>query len=1634
MAGRIKESRNQTLRGDFRHSHALVVGINDYANGIRPLTTPVNDATRLANLLAHQHGYHAHLLVEDVTKPRLEEILTRELARRVSEEDRLLFYFAGHGIALDDDDGPQGYLVLQDAEATDRESLLPMTDLHAWLDALRCRHMLAILDCCFAGAFRWASTRHLNVAGLETIHKERYERFVRSPAWQVLTSAAYDQEALDLVGGQALGARGARDEGGRQHSPFALALYDALRGEGDLIPREQGDGLITATELYLYLRERVEIEMGVAVRHDQTPGLWPLNRHDRGEYIFRSPNHALNLPPAPELTDELNPWRGLASYDRQHDALFFGREEEIAELAERVHVQPLTAVLGASGTGKSSLVKAGLLPHLDTHNQDEEGVWLVLPPLRPGRNPFQGLHDVLSTELSRQMSGTSPSSLRQRPHALADLVAAWREQNPGRNLLLVVDQLEELVTLAPEEERHAFLALLGHALAEQPEAFRLIVTLRSDFEPQFDAGTPLAPLWHPARYIVPPLDQADLRQIIEGPAAVRVLYFEPPELVDVLINEVLQTPGALPLLSFTLSEMYLHYLTSSRDNRALAQEDYDALGGVIGSLRNRANAEYDSLPDDAHRETMRRVMLRMISIEGGELARRRVYRSELVYPTGEENERVREVLNRLVVARLLVTGEDEEQATVEPAHDALILAWDRLLRWKQAAEEYLPLQRRLTQAAVEWTRAEADARAGFLWDDDPRLPQVEATLWPRRAPRDGLRGRLRQARQVMLPDTDVPPDTRWLNKWEVAFVRASLWARTRFWRRVVGVTTAVIIALTALAVFATIQANEATIARGNAEVESTRAVAAEGTAIFEASRAVAAEGTAVAEANRAVAAEEDAVAQANIAETRRAEAERQARIALAQSLAALAPRQANDVAGEDDELATLLALEAMRLSQENDGRMDEELDGALRPLVSQEYFSNILTDRQSAGSSVVFAPDGSLLAAAWHDGAVQLWDLADPRATPIPLEGLSEDASFVAFSADGEMIAAGGEGGSVKLWDVSNTATPTTAMEMSEVPILAGAFSPQRDMLAVGTGDGRFIVWSSVDTVSDLTTVETDGREVRSVAFSPNGDTLAAATYASRSSEDSGNSIYLWQVGDLSAEPVILPVGERWVQSVAFAPDGEALAVALLDFFPVSPLEMSNQPGEVWLWQLPAVDDPIILEQHPWAATSLAFSSDGDILALGSVNGTIRLLQPSDPDAESAVLHGHEGSVVAVNFAPDQAKMVSTSSDGAIRLWHMADPAAAPRVLDNHNGQVMSVAFAPAGNTVATASSLTRRFSAANPGNVRLWSVDDRTNGPRIMDKHQGPVFSVAFSPDGNTVASVSMVDPVWMWQPDDPASAPTTTLVFPEGYRTTPKSIAFSPDGTMVALLDFGGQILLWDLLDTPAEPAILESDTGEVNALAFASADQLVAGTADGAVLIWNVSDLTSTPVVLAETLDEITALVSTSNADKLAIGTAGGDVRIWDAATSDSTNSYLFEGHQGRVTAIAFSPNGETLATGGDDRIVRLWQLTDASTIRRPVSLAGHDGTIMSLTFSPPEGKLLVSGSSDGTALLWDVSLDRLREIGCELTRRNLTWSEWESFLPIEDEYRCTCANIPPHPSVLAADASLVADSCPLLVDDT
>jgi hypothetical protein len=785
---------------EIKRSLAVVIGIDQYSNGIPALQTPVNDAKEIAATLESKYEYQVVLMLNgDANSDKFNSLLTAFEQHKlllsdgsqieIEETDRLFFYFAGHGIALDTVDnanGPAGFLIPQDAQMNNNSTLLSMMRLHDALQKLPCRHLLIILDCCFAGAFRWAGNRE--AVRQNKLYRERYDRFISSCAQQVITSASDDEKAADSL--YPFGQRSEHDG----HSPFAEFLLKALTEGADW----SEDGVLTATELYVYLHS----ELG-KINAKQIPNFSQLKRHDKGEYIFPIPSFdRKNLSYAPAISENTNPYRGLKSFEEQHSQLFFGRNKLISQLAEFMINRPLTVVLGASGSGKSSLVKAGLIPYLKQGTRKwEESIsyshcplpitncplpqkWRILAPVRPGESPFTALNKTLDKE-NLPIFAEPTKAFEQELQNLYRSVHEWCHLNPQAKLLLVIDQFEELVTVCQNEiESQKFFEGLARAIKAFPEQLRIVVTLRNDFEPQF-RDTPLEPYWESGRFVMPRISRQELRSCIVEPAAAKVMYFEPPSLVDEIIDEVAQMPGALPLLSFTLSELYLKYIQSvkegKKNNRAITQFDYEELGGVTRSLTKAADFEYDNLVklDPAYSQTIKHVMLRMVAMGSSDLTRRRVLCTELEY-LPSENIRVKLVIERFVAARLLVKGRDiENNEYVEPAHDALIREWQKLLNWKKQELGSLLLQTELRPIANKWATQKHDKKAvGLLWNNDPRLPLVQ---------------------QLLKSDVD------WLNLTELEFVKGSIQKRRNMQLKAIAMVSAVMILLSQLTAFGFIQ-------------------------------------------------------------------------------------------------------------------------------------------------------------------------------------------------------------------------------------------------------------------------------------------------------------------------------------------------------------------------------------------------------------------------------------------------------------------------------------------------------------------------------------------------------------------------------------------------------------------------------------------------------------------------------------------------------------------------------------------------------------------------------------------------------------------------------------------------------------
>jgi len=1475
----------------FSQSLAVVIGINQYSRGIPELLTAVNDAKAIAQLLQDEQGYNVKLLInEAATLVNLLKVLKDDLSSEVSANDRVLFYFAGHGIATDDDDGPSGYLLPQDADRSDHNTYLPMQVLHDALTDLPCRHLFTILDCCFSGAFRWSSLRDISIAP-EVIYQERYERFIRDPAWQVLTSAGYDQTAVDLLISE-------RETDKRhQHSPFAAALLEALRGKADTFRASQaGDGVITATELYLYLREHVD-NATQALNKRQTPGLWPLRKHDKGEYIFLVPGHPLNLPPAPFLSPENNPYRGLESFDEEHANLFFGRSTLVGQLKDFVLAHPLSVVLGASGTGKSSLVKAGLMAHL---RSSVDQTWEILPVIRPGRWPLTALAEAcvalgsFNTEKkelaqlgSESHKETAIKKLRdtfkRSPAQLNALISIWQRRHPGKTLLIVIDQFEELMTVCRNvEERQHFLKILEAVLAQPSPSLRVLITLRSDFEPQFVTAA-LKLDWLSSRFIVPPMTQDDLREAIARPAQERVLYFEPPELVNDLINEVVQMPGALPLLSFTLSELYLKYIERNSDNRALTQADYETLGGVVGSLTKRADQEYSQLvsQDASYDKHIRHVMLRMVASSGGESARRRVPLRELDYPKAK-SEKVERVVQSFVAARLLVTGKGTMgKAFVEPAHDALVRGWAQLQRWRNEHLETLTLQQMLTPVADAWHR-EGRKQSGSLWNANPRLTVLSA--------------------QLEIPDN-------WLNKVETEFVRRSV--RKRQINGTIRVSFSSVLA--ASFIFGSIIYSE--WIRVNKIQSNTRSAASllrNDQPLKALERAI--EATQYLETiNSTPAGKAHSAIQSLIHRSTWAgdqlETTTTLHTVLSQIREKISLEEHDDrvssvafspVCNDGEQLIASASQDRRVLLRSRDGKKLETLnheDG----VSSVDFSADCQRLVTSSGSGVQvwttagelqaqwsvpgnvsdarISPDGLQIATISVDGStgkgqVQFWQ---PDGTALG-QGFEIDAhefSRLDFGRQGEQVAIGGTN-DIYLWHL-NDQQLSVIEDAHRYAVRRVRISDSGDMLASAGDDGSIKLWSLAGELlgeqenahNDLANDLSFSGTVNDISFSANDATLVSA------GED--RSAILWA---LKQEPdggeVVLPVqleklevlrGHREeIYGVSFGPDGKELATVGRDAtLKIWNFDLTAREAVVAHRQelsqrtfvdavakraiLLQADDSIKLwtpealtQEKPQALDFLMVSADeafgemsidpeGQMLAVARESfveeATTVEIWTVDGEFVSELSKPFTSYVTALKFSPDGQRLAVATDSGEIQLW-----ATKGKLLSATEGSVFSertLEFSPDGRRLAFL------LSPEKPDVIKLWQPNRSKS--QTLAGHGREIFSIRFSPDGQIIASSSADQTARLW------NLKGRNIRTFSGHSDRVQDAIFTPDSQLLASFSeitneqssLKGEIKLWNRQGSEIATLSLSNLTG-YSGMYF---------TADGKALLstHNVFDNTST-----------------------------------------------------------------------------------------------------------------------------------------------------------------------------------------------
>lgn len=1363
---------------------------------------------------------------------------------------------------------------------------------------------------------------------------------------------------------------------------IGVNLGDVVVDGGDLL----GDGVNVAARL-----EAMAAPGGICLSStvvDHVRDHLELDLDDLGEQRLKNikrPVRAFRVSLASEV-QEVAPYRGLEAFDASHASMFCGRARQVAATVARLQRQAgegraFLLIYGASGVGKSSLMRAGLLPAL-TRPGAVEGVdsWR-LAAFRPaaGATPLEALAAALLEpgawpELAA--AGLTPSALAvQLAEAEGGLPVSVQGLTSREKLALGVDQLEELLTVeGPSgEDRSGFV----RALQELAVSGRVWIaaTMRSDFFHRCAEVPGLSALKDGfGSYELLPPAAADIGVMIREPARRAGLRFETTaedgRLDDVIQQAAVRDPAALPLLSFTLAALW----EAGQEQRLLTFADYRALGGLEGAIARRADEVVTSLgePVQAALPAVLRSLV-SVSLRDRMPTARPVPEAEIA--TSHER---RALLEALSGARLLVRDEGAGgTATLRLVHEALLSHWPRAREIVSANQAFLETRARLQ---VDLHR----------WLTEGRNPEL---LLP-------AGRRLAEAEELLAERADeLEPDL-------VAYIQGSLDTSRGETRKKIRRIQAFAAAMAVLALLAGVGGYLGYTGQQRAERQATlaeREATAARTAEAEAERqAILAEHQATA----ARAAEAEATRQADLASASRNEA-------LTNQSLYLSDLSQQQTAAGDTTAAILLALEGLPSDMTSPDRpYVVEAEAALYGAVQAHREVAVLSGHAGPVTDAAFSPDGSRMVTVSFDRTARLWDVPSGVEVAV-LSGHRQQIIDVAFSPDGPSLATASTDRTTRVWDAAS-GEEIAVLEGHAGALTSVAFSPDGGRVltaskdktarlydagsgaelavleghgrglasALFTPDGRHIVTASADrtariwdsvTGAPIAVLEGHERDVRAVALDPDGTWVATAS-ADRTAR-------LWDLA--TGEPTAVLSGhEGRIDVVAFSRDGTRVVTGAAD-------------GTARVWDV-AGNLIATLEGHEAAVTDLEFSSDGTRIATASQDGTARLWH-GVIGTPIAVLRGHAAAVTSVTISRDGAYALSTSNDGTARLWSALSDIGAISLSGRGQSGVRlegepmigyQAAFSPDGTKVV---SITRNKTAY------LWDGHD-SGSVLALAGHADWITHAAFSPDGDTVVTSSADGTARLWDPNTGEE-----IAVLRGHTETVWDAAFDPSSRRVVTVSTDSTARLWDA-STGETRAILRGHTLPVVRAAFSSDGRLVAtASSDRTARLWQVDDgrllqvlgghqggvraitfspdgsqvLTASSASIARVWDvrtgtQIRALVGSSPSGAFGGVSAsyGPDGRLIVATSTESTR--IWDASSGRELAVLdraydarFSPNGQRIVTAGNG-ISKLWDVATGGEI---AALGDHEGWADSAVFDHT-GQRVVTAAEDGVTRVFEV----------------------------------------------------------------
>jgi WD40 repeat protein len=1284
---------------------------------------------------------------------------------------------------------------------------------------------------------------------------------------------------------------------------------------------------------------------------------------------------------APELRDELCPYVGLDAFREGNQAIFFGRDHLVSELIEKIRSVRFLAVLGSSGSGKSSVVRAGLIPRLKNDGLPGSVQWIYLKPMVPGSNPLLNLAHLMEPDAELLDQASIADAYRKNPGRLAQAVS----EEFGEAVVLVVDQFEEIFTLCTDDDaRLRFVESLIY-LSQMPGAeHRVIVTMRSDFETKVARLPELQKLIEQSAVRVTPLSAGELREAIESPAAGIGLKFE-DGVVDALLNDTLGEPAALPLLQFTLLKLW-----ENRERNRITWEAYKRLGGGREALARSADDFYNNL---IHEEqvTMRRILLKMVRPgEGLEVTSNRVPRRAL-YQKAEANDRINRVLDRLIAARLVRISEGDMAGDeqVEVAHEALVRNWPRLVEWLEEERATLRQRQRLTTAAEEWQRLGRDTLAlwrGLLLEearhyDDLNSLETEflaAGYEAERAEAERAENEARQQRELEMAQALAETERQRAEEEAARAEEQARYARNlrRQSRRLTAALVVAVLLGLAAGLFAYLsfqatnqaQANEADAIEQKAEALRQRQVADANAVLAKTNQETADKNAVEANKQRLLAEAQRSAARAQIYQARTGGLYASTLLAL-DSWRRAPSDEAAEILRENISLLPIplaqsnqhAKITALELDARSSRFLTASADGKVCVRKMQDGQAQFCVTSSGAVEHAIFVLDGTSIAIGDEKGVVQIID-AETGELQKRLEYKSAIRGLD-FSEVNKAFAVAREDGNIDVMILqSPQSMPIDALLKITGKISVASLSPDGRSYAAGTAAGSIIIWNLAN--SQIMSHREDRRAVLSLRFSPNGHFLVSG--------GADNRAVVFDIR--TGKPIFQSFqGDDWVQDIAFFPDGNSFATASND-------------SRVQVWDLATGKENMVMFTDA-AVTSLKVSPDGKWIVATGENGTIRVWSASTGVEQLEIPLGNAGTVLAI------------SNDSQ------------------------------------------RLFSGDVNGDMGIWDISG-ISSPSSHIQFDETLRIVKFDASGSRLIA-SDANRVWFLNPSDVseagASSPKKAVL---ELNEAIDNLAISPDGKLMGISTFENKVYVYDLVTR--KPIFVVQSPGDVSALAF-SADsfRIIIGTVDGtletrdiqtAALIvglhlddpilsisWGQNGIAvgikdKIIVLNPETESRIVELDAPGENQFLALNTdnsllisanSSGQIRFW----RQKHNSYTLQITltRERPYSMDFNSSSNLLVVGSLNKIF----LIDASS-GQEIGRIPHKGNVTNVSFSP-DGTTLATAYLR-TLQLWDVSrlqnikTDDLARAACSRLVSNLSRSLWRAMFGNNQPYVTLCEGLP------------------------